>query len=187
MSNRTTYGILALTSILIVYFTSIHFNDWLSTTMQRHQLIQLPVMLLNGMLWGIILKNIKFKEQSSGISILIFIMASLIFWMLPRSIDMAVIYPSFNRVMHINMLLAGFLWIAALRSVILEIKILFLLMVAAMLMATGVTLRVFDILLCSSFSIEQQKNTAIYLMIISVGLLLFSLVTFFRIPSQVKQ
>jgi hypothetical protein len=36
-------------------------------------------------------------------------------------------------------------------------KILFMGMVSAMLLATGIALKAFDILLCSSFNIDQQK------------------------------
>lgn len=78
--------------------------------------------------------------------------------------------------MHWNMLIAGFLLKVVLRDIIFEIKILFLGMLSAMVLATGIALRVFDIILCSSFDIYQQKETGLYLII--AGFLLFIL-TFF--------
>lgn len=107
-------------------------------------------------------------------------MASLIFWMLPRSVDESVIHPAFNRIMHFNMLVAGFSTIAIFRNMIFEIKIFFLGMTAAMLLATGITLRVFDMLLCSSFNIDQQKETGFYLIGIAVGLFIGTLIFLFK-------
>lgn len=115
-----------------------------------------------------------------GIAILIFIMSSFIFWMLPHSIDYAVISTSFNRIMHINMLAAGFILIPVFRHIIFEVKIIFLGMWAAMIIATGIALLAFNILLCSAFTIEQQKETGWWLIIIGVGLYAFTLFVFFR-------
>lgn len=115
-----------------------------------------------------------------GIGILIFIMASLVFWMLPHSVDLAVIRPSFNRIMHVNMLIAGFLLLPVLRSTIFEAKIIFCGMVSAMLIATGITLTSFDILLCSAFNIEQQKDTGFWLLIAGLAFFAGTIYIFFR-------
>lgn len=144
--------------------------------MPRHQLIQLPAIFLLGFVLVNYFSSLRIKETSWGIAALIIIMSSLIFWMLPHSIDYAVINKTFNRIMHWNMLIAGFLLKVVLRDIIFEIKILFLGMLSAMVLATGIALRVFDIILCSSFDIYQQKETGLYLII--AGFLLFIL-TFF--------
>lgn len=168
--------IVAALFVLISY----PLNNWLCTTMPRHQLIQLPAMFGLGVILGINLSRLNIKDTSWGLAILICIMTSFIFWMLPHSIDYAVINKTFNRIMHFNMVIAGVLLIAVLRSIILEIKIIFLGMLSAMLLATGITLRAFNILLCSSFSIDQQKETGLYLIIAGSLLFIFTFVIFFK-------
>lgn len=160
---------------VLFYLLSFTYNDWLSVTMPRHQLIQLPAMLIMGISLGYTLKKRVNLNLAWSIAALIFVMASLIFWMLPRSVDEAVIYPWFNRIMHVNMLLSGFLIIVGLDSVMFEIKVLFLGMLTAKIFASGITLRVFDILLCSAFTIDQQKETGKYLLFISIALLILTL------------
>lgn len=159
---------------------SVLFNEWLSATMPRHQLIQLPALFLLGIILGNYFSSLKMNDTSLGIGALIFIMSSLIFWMLPHSIDYAVINKPFNRIMHWNMLFAGFLLRLVLRNMLFEIKILFLGMLSAMVLATGIALKVFDILLCSSFDIYQQKETGLYLIIAGFVLFIITFLFFFK-------
>lgn len=165
---------------VLFFLLSFQFNEWLSLTMPRHQLLQLPGMFVLGILLSYCFPDIKIKNISYGISGVIFIMASMIFWMLPRSVDLAVLHPSINRIMHVNMLIAGFLATAILKNTTLELKMFFLEMTVAMLLATGITLRAFDMLLCSSFTIEQQHETGLYLILIASALFVGTLVMFFR-------
>ncbi|HRP01593.1 MAG TPA: hypothetical protein PLE30_02985 [Candidatus Kapabacteria bacterium] len=166
------------------YLISFQFNDWFSITMPRHQLIQLPLMLLLGIIIAFTLPKLIIKELHWGISALIFIMASLVFWMLPLSIDFTIVSESFNRLMHVNMLICGVLLIATFRGIIFELKYIFMGMVSAMLASTGLSLSVFNILLCSSFDIEQQKETGLLLIIIGVSLFVANIVFFFRALSK---
>ena len=148
--------------------------------MPRHQIIQLPAMFGLGLILGIYFPRLNIKETSRGIAVLIFIMISFVFWMLPHSIDYAVINPTFNRIMHLNMLIAGILLMPVLRNSLFEIKILFLGMLSAMMLATGITLRAFDVLLCSSFDIGQQKETGLYLIVIGFILFIVTFIIFFK-------
>lgn len=169
-----------LIAVLLFYAISFPLNNWFSLTMPRHQIMQLPAMLIIGIVLGMVFSSIHIKDTSFGIGLLIVVMFTLIFWMIPRSIDLTIIYPWFNRVMHINMLVAGFLIPIVLRNIIFEVKIAFLLMISAMLITTGASLRSFTILLCSSFTIEQQGETGWYLLIIGGGLFVATLIVFFR-------
>lgn len=170
--HQRRYNII-FSGIVIAIFLVISFpaNAWFSETMQRHQLLQLPSMILLGVAIGLLLKNISIADISWGIAALICVMSSLVFWMLPRSIDAAVISLSFNRLMHLNMFAAGFVSVLVLRKIIFEIRIVFLGMTSAMVLVTGIALRTFDILLCSSFNIWQQNETGLYLVI--AGFVLF--------------
>ena len=172
--------IVVLIVLLSIFLISFPFNDWLSATMPRHQIIQLPVVFLFGLILGLNFSRLNIKETSWGLAVLIFIMASFIFWMLPHSIDAAVINTSFNRIMHLNMFISGFLLMPVLRNILFEIKIVFLGMLSAMMLATGITLRAFNILLCSSFNIYEQKETGLYLIIIGFLLFVLTFITFFK-------
>lgn len=180
MFKRKKDLIIVLIVLILFVLLSFSFNDWLASTMSRHQIIQLPAMFGLGVILSFCFPRFNIKETSWGIAALIFIMASFVFWMIPHSIDSAVITPAFNRIMHLNMLIAGFFLMPVLRNIYSEIKILFLGMLSAMLLATGFTLKSFDILLCSSFDLGQQKETGFYLIIIGSLLFIFTLIVFFN-------
>ena len=180
MFKRKKDIIVVLIILLIPGLLSFPLNEWLSTTMPRHQIIQLPAMFGAGLILEIYFSHFNIKETSWGIAILIFIMSSFVFWMLPNSIDSAVNNSTFNRIMHLNMFISGILLLPVLRNILFEIKILFLGMLSAMVLATGITLRAFNILLCSSFDIYQQKETGLYLIIIGFLLFILTFITFFK-------
>ena len=74
-----------------------------------------------------------------------------------------------------------------LRNALFEIKILFLGMLSAMMLATGITLRAFSILLCSSFTIGEQKETGLYLIIIGFLLFVLTFIIFFNASGEKKK
>lgn len=186
MFKRKKDIILVLIILLLFILIAYPMNSWLSDTMPRHQIIQLPATFGLGFILGIHFSRVNTKETYRGIAMLIFIMASFVFWMLPHSIDYAVINPSFNRIMLLNMLIAGILLMPVMRNIIFEIKILFLGMLSAMLLATGMTLKSFTILLCSSFTIIQQKETGSYLIMAGFFLFSLTLIFFFKAPGEKK-
>lgn len=153
-------------------------NPWLSLTMPRHQVMQMPAALLLGLALGIASRRVNIAAPSWGIAVLVLAMGSLIFWMLPRSIDMAAIHPGLNRLMGANMLAAGFLIAITLRNMPFEVRIAFPGMLASMLLASGATLRSFSIQVCSSFTIEQQHETGLWLLLIGAALLIGTGVAF---------
>lgn len=162
------------------WLISFPMNEWFSETMPRHQILQLPAMLVLGIISGVRFSKHIIIGFAWGIAILIFILSSLIFWMLPHSIDYAVINTPFNRLMHVNMLISGFLLIPVLRNTLSEIKIIFLGMLSAMVIATGFTLLSYNLLLCSSFNIEQQKEAGLQLVIIGLTVFASTIFIFFR-------
>lgn len=155
-------------------------NSWFSLTMPRHQALQLPILAGMGALAATRFKTLAIRDLSSQLSLLIGILASLTFWMLPRSIDLAVVFPSFNRLMLVNMLVAGFFCVVVFRTLALEIRILFLGMVAAMLLATGFALRAITVLLCSAYSISQQHETGLALVAYGAVIFLTTVFSVFR-------
>lgn len=178
--------IISILILTIFYLLSFVFNNWLSLTMQRHQLIQLTSMLLLGVVTNITILKFSVKDVWIGISFFIIITASIIFWMLPLSIDFAVIYEWMNRAMHLNIFVTGILISALLRGDLNELKIYFLGMHTAMSFSIGIALRSFNILLCSSFDILQQKETGLYLIYTSIALFVFTIILFFRLGNEKK-
>jgi len=180
VSKIIKHNIILLGLIIAFWILSYTYNDWLCETMPRHQLIQLPSMILIGLILGKIFGNKIKLELQWSISILIIAAFSVVFWMIPRSIDLAVIHADFNRLMHVDMIITGFFIQSILKNTIPEVKITFLGMISSMTIATGIALTAFNLLLCSSFTIEQQKETGKLLIIIGILLYFFTLITFFR-------
>ncbi len=180
MQTKLASGIVAALGAALFYIVSFPLNTWLSATMPRHQIIQLPAMVILGVLLAMPMHRLQVKDTAWGIALLIYVMASLIFWMLPHSIDYAFVETWFNRLMHVNMVTVGLFITAVMRGIRFEVKILFIGMVASMLMATGVALRSFNILLCSSYSIDQQRETGMYVILIGVAVYILTVVTFGR-------
>lgn len=179
------YLFILIISILFFLF-SFEFNDYLSYTMPRHQAIQLPTMFGIGIAIALYFKTIIIKEPSWAYSSLIFIFFSLIFWMLPHSIDQAVIYPAFNRLMHIHIIVCGILLVASFRILSFEIKTFYLGMLSAKLATIGIVMRVFNILLCGSFTIRQQQETGTYFILIGTLLFIYTFIRFFN-PALYRQ
>ncbi|MBS1746395.1 MAG: hypothetical protein JST21_09530 [Bacteroidetes bacterium] len=180
MLNKRSNIIIILLILGLSWVISYPMNEWFSETMLRHQLLQLPAMLALGIFAGFWFSKYFHISFTVGITLLIFIMFSFIFWMLPHSIDLAVINTSFNRAMHVNMLLAGLFMIPILQSTLFEVKIIFLGMLSSMLIATGITLTVYDLLLCSSYNIAQQKETGSRFIIAGIILYAGTIFTFIR-------
>ncbi len=180
MHQRRFRGLILAVICILFFVVSFPMNEWFCETMPRHQLLQLPAMFFLGMIAALLFSKYPAIDTSWGIAILILIMASFVFWMLPHSIDAAVINPWFNRVMHLNMVAAGFLIMMISGNIIFEIKIAFFWMVSAMVLAIGITLKSFNILLCSSFTIGQQSETGFYLLIAGFVLFLVTMFIFFH-------
>lgn len=174
-----TLGILLLCGLLF-YGVSVEANEWFSLTMPRHQALQLPIMFALGIILTFGFPKIVIRDTAWKAATLILVMGSLIFWMLPRSVDWAVFDSGFNRVMHLTMIAAGFLCVIALRAASVEMRMTFLGMMAAMLLAVGFTLRTFNILLCSAFTINQQQETGLALLVIGAILLITIIIWFIR-------
>lgn len=169
------FWILVLTGIYLLFFT---FNDWFAVTMPRHQILQLPAALLLGVVTGFWYRNKISLSYYLKITGIIFLMGSLLFWMLPRSVDLAVMDSRFNLLMLLNMFLAGIITFFSIRKSELEIQTIFFVMMTSMLMGVGFILINFKILVCSAFDISQQQQTGYYLLGIGVAFLIFTYVNF---------
>lgn len=172
--------LLILVVASLFWLLSVSYNVWFCQTMVRHQLLQLPAMLILGGVLGNSLGSICVTRSSWVVAIFIAALGSLAFWMIPRSIDLAVIQPQVNRLMHVHMVGVGMLCTLAWKGGRLEAKVAFVGMASAMLMATGFALRSFRLVLCSSFTLDQQWEAGAGLAGIGGVLFIFALVTLYR-------
>jgi len=154
--------------------------------MPRHQAVQLPIIFGIGIAIASYFKNLNIKELSWAYSALIFILFSLIFWMLPHSVDLAVINPLIDRTMHIHILICGILLVASFKTISFEIKTFYLAMLSAKLATVGIVMKVFNILLCGSFTILQQQETGTYFILFGISLFIYTLFQFFN-PSLYRK
>lgn len=180
MDKRYCDIVIVSLSVLAVFLISFVFADWFNKTMLRHQLLQLPFFLILGIFLARYFLNGVRWPTYLRISGLMLVMGSLIFWMIPLSIDLAVIKPGINRLMHLNVLGAGVVTFLSLNRAILSITTVFYSMLTAMLIGTGMILINFDILLCSAFDIKQQQDTGSYLVGIGLACLILTYLQFFR-------
>jgi len=172
--------------LIILYVILVVLNKWLTATMPRHQLIQLPSAFVLGYFSYRFLFKIKISDNGSVISVIIFVIASIIFWNIPRSIDYAIIYRYMNIAMIINMFVCGYLLKASLLNTSFEIKIAFWGMLSAMLLASGMVLHTFNILICSVFNLQQQQETGLYLILIGLTSLLFVIIYMLSYLSKIN-
>lgn len=165
---------------LFFYAFSFPLNEWFSLTMVRHQILQLPAMALLGVVTGFIFSHRHPKSRPVQIALLIAAMATLLFWMLPRSIDLTIIYPWINRAMHLTIFIAGLFIAWGLIETFFEVQIAFPLMLASMFIAAGAALKGFTILLCSSFMLEEQQETGLYLIFLGLGIFVITITFLLR-------
>lgn len=153
---------------------------YLSETMPRHQVIQIPMVVSLGLSLAASGRNLKITDQSSGIAILILVMASLTFWMLPYYVDMSAMDKVINALRLLHLFICGTLIVAVWRESIFEVKIAFVAMLTSMTAAVGLAMKKFNVLLCSSFTIPEQQETGTYLLYISAILFLVTIYFLFQ-------
>lgn len=187
MGEKIKNGGFILFIICGIFLIAFPFNSWFSSIMFRHQVLQMFLSLVIGLIIAWRLKKLRIADVYWGTSALIFCLFCLCFWMIPHTVDLAVVYPNFSRLMVINMALVGFLVVLSLRKSYMELKMAFLGMVTAMLFASGITLHSINVLVCSSFNVKQQHQTGVGLLYIAGFLLILTFVVFFNGLSNAKR
>jgi len=135
----------------------------LNATMPRLMLIQIPALLSLGYISSYFIKSQFVLLNYRGIAGLIFFIGSLLFWMIPHSLDMVVSSASANQLMHINLLFAGFVLAKSLPQMEFITKVTFIIYLLVMLFSLAFVYVNANILFCSVFSIEQQHMVGRYL------------------------
>jgi len=151
--KRTVWHALAA-AILINPFVDPHFDR----EMARQMLLQIPALFWIGFSLGSRNSERNHFCDPNGLSGLVFLVGTVAFWFTPRSLDMAVIFDPVDQLMHLNFLVAGFLFAGSVRRMGSIIKIAAGIYALSMVLAMGMLYLTYDSLLCTTYTIEQQKE-----------------------------
>lgn len=165
-------------SVLIIAVTpSLPFACVLiHSSMPFHMLFQIPMLILAGKLLKNKPKNVQYSLFESTAQWL-WIYLSTTFWMLPISVDKALLYPAWDIFKVLSLLITG----AVVKVVFHSNRLLALFFIGSMTMMlffVGVYYQQTDTRLCNAYLIESQQLTGIGLIVIACLLLLF---LFFKI------
>ena len=139
-------------------------DSFLDASMSRHMLLQMPLLAVLGYGAGLIWPIPRFRLASLGHSAIFFAMGSLVFWMLPRSLDTAVAVAWVDQVMHLNMLAAGWSLVIGLPRLSFHTKMAFGVYGLAMALTAGVVYVGAVVPVCSAYSIQQQNEAGALLL-----------------------
>lgn len=167
--------------VLIIAVTpSLPFASALiQTSMPFHMLFQIPMLILAGNLLKNKPKNVQYSLCESTAQWL-WIYLSATFWMLPISVDKALLYPVWDIFKLLSLLITG----AVIKVVFHSNRLLALFFIgsmAMMLFSVGFYYQQTDTRLCNAYLIESQQVTGIGLIVIACLLLLF---LFFKIQQS---
>jgi len=137
-------------------FTSAPLDPYLDADMSRQMLFQIPGLLALGalMAW----RTTGLVSQPNAFGLLILSLGLIFFWMVPRSLDLAVAYHFWDLPMHASLLLAGF----GLRYSLSRLNLIFGIAAgiygAAMWSAYALILAQSPAQICARFTLEQQQQ-----------------------------
>jgi len=143
-------------TILLVLFPTV--DNYLDSSMTRHVLIQIPVLIFCGIALGWKLKVRWTDIDHNGITSLIFFAGTLLFWMIPRSLDEAVTSNLLDQVMHMNMIIAGFVLGQNQHKITFMPRAIFSIYSLAMLFTMGIIYTHFSAIICATYTLEEQKD-----------------------------
>jgi hypothetical protein len=150
----------------------------LSATMPRKVLAE-PILLL---FLGWVLSRLvpRWRTASYAPAAVVGATLMLMFWMIPRSIDLTQIYPEVNALYVFNLFVVGFLlshYFRLLPGVARAVSSLYL---SSMIVALGLLYASLTTLLCSAFTLEDQHSFG--WMLVPLGLVLY-MIALVRLPN----
>lgn len=163
--------------VVVVFLAAIipstpYFNELNQSNMAFHMLFQLPMLILAGYMLNE--REIKKYLLIDNVAMWLWIYFSGLFWMLPISLDKALINPFWDLFKIISLLVTGVL----LKKVLNSYRILALFFIGStvmMLFFAGIYFQTTDNRLCNAYLIESQQLTGFGL-IIGAFLMLVALV-----------
>jgi len=157
--------------IVVAVTVSPPVDPFLDASMSRHMLLQMPLLVGLGYAAASIWPIPRCRLAPLGLSCIFFAMGSLLFWMLPRSLDTAVTVAWVDQIMHANMLLAGGSLAIGLPRLSFHTKMACGVYSLAMTMTAGVVYTVASVPVCSTYSLQQQNDAGALLF--RIGIVIF--------------
>ncbi len=130
---------------------------WFSATMPRHQLIQVPAMVVLG---AVAAKGWKGRPGPEwDPALLVIAVGIMMFWMVPRSLDAAASGAVADQLLHISWFMGGAILSHSLPRVSVVVPVALGIHAVAMLFAVGLVYMLYPGLICTAYNLEQQRMT----------------------------
>lgn len=159
-------GWILIPSIVILTLFIPNIRQWLNAEMYLKMLVQIPSLTIFSFIIGLQMKNVKNKIMATlgnhGASALIFLFGAQTFWMIPRSLDLAVSSTIADMIMHLNLVTAGFLFGVGFRNASFVLKTAFSIYGLSMALSMGIIYIHFNALICAVYTIEMQHIAGKY-------------------------
>ena len=166
----------ALILLLAIAPSLPQFRFLLASSMSFHMLVQMPLIITAGYLLS---RQMLFKTVNQPLyfylACWLWILLSSMFWMLPISLDKALLNPYWDIVKILTLFIAGF----CLRHALAGSKILSLFFIGSIIMMLffiGYFYQDSELRLCNSYLIESQKTTGIGLIITAFLILMVAII-----------
>lgn len=174
MKSRTAPSLIevAVWAIAVVLIAG-PFDAWLDASMARLIVLQMPVWFFLGW-WGASMisraarpETVLERCDGLGLGGLAFAWLTVLFWMIPRSVDAVGSSAVVDQVFHASMLLAGATAKLSAPRMPVIVKVAIGIYGSSMAIALGFFYSSYSALLCGAFSIQQQRELGRWLLWIS--------------------
>lgn len=149
--------------LAVVATVSPPVDPFLDASMSRHMLLQMPALAGFGFVatraWPA-----PRPDSAQSLTALVFAAGTLVFWMLPRSLDTALAISWADQLMHANMLAAGWALATALPRLEFHTKMAFGIYAVAMVLAAGAVYAATTVPVCSTYTVQQQNAAGVWLL-----------------------
>ncbi|MDH5681624.1 MAG: hypothetical protein OEZ36_08555, partial [Spirochaetota bacterium] len=162
---KMIYFFLWLSVLIVLVIPPV--DKYLDANMSRHMLIQIPFLLVLGYLSGHRLRHKLISSNQRGLPGFIFFVGTMIFWMIPRSLDEAALSSLVDNMMHFNMLLAGFALGHSASRLTFPLKGALAIYGLSMIISMGFAYSNYNSLICAAYNLEQQRELGGYLLYLS--------------------
>lgn len=155
--------------VLVGTLASPLVDGYLIRTQPRFVVIHLPAWLILGYLAGrhLVREPRARAWNPMGLTGLVFFVGTLAFWMIPRSVDSAVLSGAVDQVLHLSLLCAGFALGWSVPAMPFVLRAAGGIYGASMTFALGALYTHYSGLLCGTFTLLQQRQTGHQLYILS--------------------
>ncbi|WP_051516538.1 hypothetical protein [Herbaspirillum sp. RV1423] len=163
----------------ILFFIAIMARRMLESTMFSHVLLQMPLLILSGVLLANLrppafpprrpaLHRLWRKCDAHGLASMLALLFSCAYWMVPNAIERAVINPFDDFAKFLSLTLAGALLPGALRKSHIVVQIFFIGGIVWMMAMAGMMYQNATQRLCNSYLLDDQVRTGIGLVALAV-------------------